>query len=441
MKNILILTYCYPPSRYVASQRPAALAHYLRDKGHRVTVVTRDWGSDGGVSYFGASPDSDVNTDVEDGIKVVKAPFRNVYSRAEKALDQHAGGMRQAWYSTLRRGATASSYLGQFFFPVGPMATLYKTARAYLQKHPCDAIIAHGEPFVLFSYCKRLSKAFGIPWLADYRDPWSLDLMASIHPINRAALRFIERRTSASASAVVCATDYVGRNILVQQEPTVVQNGHNLDQALLDHLPLPGKERLEVTLAGTLKPWNPWWTVIDVFDRVAKSSERPIVLRFIGTKSNDAIKAYLQGKALSCTVEVLDRMEHETSLEYLAKSHAVLLFNNYALLGTKVFEYLGLKRWILFCFDSRFSYDADAAQHERCARMKGINVDCQQALIERHEGGCILAHAADLQTELERLLVKLEQGDGFTAPSRGVEQLGRQQQLRGFDKALHALMG
>ena len=48
----------------------------------------------------------------------------------------------------------------QFLFPIGPKSGLYDFAREYLKVNKVDAIIATGDPFVLFSYASKLSKEF-----------------------------------------------------------------------------------------------------------------------------------------------------------------------------------------------------------------------------------------------------------------------------------------
>ena len=62
---------------------------------------------------------------------------------------------------------------------IGPKKELYRAARAYLRHDRVDAIVATGEPFVLFNYATRLSSEFGVPWIADFRDPWSHDSLSA----------------------------------------------------------------------------------------------------------------------------------------------------------------------------------------------------------------------------------------------------------------------
>lgn len=43
----------------------------------------------------------------------------------------------------------------------------------YLEEHPVDAIVTTGPPQSMHLIGLRLSQATGIPWVADFRDPWT----------------------------------------------------------------------------------------------------------------------------------------------------------------------------------------------------------------------------------------------------------------------------
>ena len=87
-----------------------------------------------------------------------------------------------------------------------------------------DAIIATGDPFVLFSYAAKLSKEFGIPWLADYRDPWSHDQRFFKNMPIRSWNSFLEKKIVSSASHIsTVSPDHVlqqGRLIMYFNSPT-----------------------------------------------------------------------------------------------------------------------------------------------------------------------------------------------------------------------------
>ncbi|NJM26599.1 MAG: glycosyltransferase family 4 protein [Bacteroidia bacterium] len=63
-----------------------------------------------------------------------------------------------------------------FFIPdaralwIGPSV---KYLAAYLTQNKVDAILSDGPPHTNTVIACRLSQKFGIPWLADFQDPWT----------------------------------------------------------------------------------------------------------------------------------------------------------------------------------------------------------------------------------------------------------------------------
>ena len=53
---------------------------------------------------------------------------------------------------------------------------------------------------------------------------------------------------------------------------------------------------------------------------------------------------------LSNFVVIYPKTHNNLLLQELAKNNVVLLFNDYSILGTKIFDYIGIKRTILLCY-------------------------------------------------------------------------------------------
>ena len=65
---------------------------------------------------------------------------------------------------------------GNLFLPdprclwIGPSVRFLKK---YLKEHPVDLIVSTGPPQSMHIIGMKLSKATGLPWIADFRDPWT----------------------------------------------------------------------------------------------------------------------------------------------------------------------------------------------------------------------------------------------------------------------------
>ena len=65
---------------------------------------------------------------------------------------------------------------GNLFIP-DPRVTWVRPSvrflKKYLKEHPVDAIVSTGPPQSMHLIARQLSKATDIPWVADFRDPWT----------------------------------------------------------------------------------------------------------------------------------------------------------------------------------------------------------------------------------------------------------------------------
>jgi hypothetical protein len=432
--SVLIITYCYPPARFVASQRPFALAEQLVKHGYKVSVVTRDWGPNGDVAYLGKSVNATEFVEYQDSIKVIRSSFRGIYTYGH-GNNNHLvlSNAFNALTALARRVAIALTLYTKFLLPVGPFVNLYYSARRELNSGGSNycAIVAHGEPFVLFHYASRLSKEYGIPWVADFRDPWSGDHLTKMPRLSRWLLGRIEKRTVSNAALIVCATKYVQRNIVFSDKSKVILNGFSFPfNPHIDQQTTKGQFR--IAIAGTLQPWDRWKDVIEALDTAAKLfNSIPYSISFIGTNKNEEILKFTQSRNFDVQVDVLDKIPHEDVVYILSNSDALLLFNSYAAIGTKVYEYLGLKKYIIFCFNSDKSYDQDRRTYPQCDAMDGIEIDCQQQLIEKHSGGSIV----DDKEHLIELLVSLgnqKLRGGIETKTTRIDELTRETQMEVF---------
>lgn len=438
MNSILILSYCYPPARYVASQRPFALAKQLAKSGIRVTVVTRDWDPGGDVDYFGKSRHNQDHIVTNSHIRIVKTSFAGVYTIGQRPAGEEQPQFTSLAHQILRKTFVLMSLFIQYFLPIGPYSAIYRGAKRELEQSDLtyDAIVAHGEPFVLFGYAKKLAKRHNIPWVADYRDPWSMDPLASIVFPFRYVFSLIETSLVRTASLVICATEYVARYTPPAKSKSIINNGYDFTDSTSSTCQITGSESiLQLVLAGTIQPWDRWQEVVDAVNRY----QTQVKLTFIGTNINSTIEEYVRRTYPEAKVVVVERQPHEIVTGMLVQADALLLFNNYAAIGTKVYEYLGAKKHILFCYDSNVTYAEDANAFRQCKLMKGINVDCQQNLIETYKGGTILRDKTHLLQEIDRL-IRVKQSKGhIPRTTKNTDELNRASQMQRFVRLIQEI--
>ena len=171
-RRVLIVTFYWPPSGGGGVQRWLKFAKLLPGHGWSPIVVTP---SNPDVPVADDSLLDEVSEDLEVWAFPIHEPSR--------------------WLRTLRLGSKTGSRLGaessgdsswlakfvgwirgNLFVPDARVGWVRPTTRHVLRKlreSPVDLIVTTGPPHSMHLIGLALKRATGIPWVADFRDPWS----------------------------------------------------------------------------------------------------------------------------------------------------------------------------------------------------------------------------------------------------------------------------
>jgi glycosyltransferase involved in cell wall biosynthesis len=166
VKNVLIITYYWPPSGGGGVQRWLKFSKYLPGCGWNCTVCTPE-NPDFDIKDYGL--ENEVHPDTE----VLKLPIWEPYKifkklKGEQSLEQGV---------TPEKAGSISRFIrGNFFIP-DPRCFWVKPAvrflEHYLKNQSIDLIITTGPPHSMHLIGEKLNRKLGVPWVADFRDPWS----------------------------------------------------------------------------------------------------------------------------------------------------------------------------------------------------------------------------------------------------------------------------
>ena len=205
MKKLLILAYDFPPYVSVGGLRPWSWYKYLHRFGIYPVVITRQWSNQYGNHLDYIAPGTSDKDEIEqtpEGV-IIRSPYKP--NLANRILLKYGQGR----FAIVRQLVTAWYEVAQYFFSVGPKSGIYRTARNYLKNNKVDAIIASGDPFILFRYAHLLSREFGIPYIADYRDAWCQVKKSGMHGLLYYLFPMLERRFVSNAAAVTTVSEYI----------------------------------------------------------------------------------------------------------------------------------------------------------------------------------------------------------------------------------------
>lgn len=231
MKRVLIITYYWPPTAGSGVQRWLKMSKYLPQYGWQPVIYTPS-NPEAGMT------DESLLKDICPEAEIIKRPIMEPYaifnaltgSRGAKKSGQKDGSGKQAGSravnpinavghkSPLMR---LSLWIRANVFVPDPRCLWIRPSvrflKKYLREHPVDAIVSTGPPHSMHLIARDLHRSTGIPWTADFRDPWTRIFYFKHLPLTRRSKKryaAMELSVLREADRVVAVTDSMVRDFL-----------------------------------------------------------------------------------------------------------------------------------------------------------------------------------------------------------------------------------
>lgn len=433
MKRLLILAYDFPPYVSVGGLRPYNWLKYLKEYEIEPVVVTRQWCNTygNGMDYIVSSEKDVTIIESNEWGTVLRTPYKATWSN--RLLLKYG----EQKYRLFRKVLTALNEVRQYIWISGSKKQLYKEARAYLKEHKVDAIIATGDPFVLFFYAKKLSQEFSIPWIADYRDPWSRQKNIEINRFYFYWNRFLEKKIVKTSSAICTVSDFFKMKVssIVPNDISIhiIRNGYDPEVIDLNSVSPQESDCLTISFIGTIYQWHPWKSFVEqVSEYMIANPGVEIRLNFYGINIPEEVQQVINQlpERFQDLMKVYSRIPNSELMQQIAKENVMLLFNYYSFEGTKIYDYLGMKRKIILCY----SNDEKAMELKR--NYYSYNDSQfkfpypQIEIIKETNSGVIVENEKHLQQVLLDLITEFNETGKIACDSIGVENYSRKIQVQ-----------
>ena len=357
MKRVLIITYYWPPSGGSGVQRWLKMSKYLPENDWQPVIYTAE-----DAEY--PVEDQSLEQDVAPEAEVIRRPIVEPYSFYKKFLGMKKGEKVKAGF--INEGAKKSGWKenisvwlrGNFFIPDARRWWIKPSVRylkKYLKEHPVDAIISTGPPHSMHLIAKALHKKTNIPWVADFRDPWTdIDFYKDLKLTRCADKKHhrLENQVLTEATRVVtigwdCAKGLENHGA---KDVAVITNGYDFDKPInerehktstftMAHIGIVGANRNPETL---------WSAISEIVETVPETS---LQIRLIGQVDNSVIES-IKRHNIGKYVEIIPYIPHNQVIMEQQKTDVLLLFvnntpNAKGILTGKIFEYMASGRPIL----------------------------------------------------------------------------------------------
>lgn len=354
-KRILLISYYWPPAGGGGVQRWLKMTKYLPDMGYDVMVYTPENGE------FPAE-DASLLKEVHPDITLIKTPIWEPYGwykrftgrkKSEKVYSGFISHKKEGWLQKI-----AVFIRGNFFIPDARKFWIkpsVKYLNSYLKSNPVDVIISTGPPHSMHLIALGVTKKHSIPWIADFRDPWTnIDFYDQLRLTKQADRkhRSLEMQVLRNATKVVTVSDSWAKDFVAicgRSDIEVIHNGY--DEADFSALPEPSNEFSICHIGSMNKDRDPGllWEALKELLNVGQIVD--IKIRLIGQVDHQIFES-LTKNLLMDKVEHIPFMPHQEVVNEIGRSTLLLLPinqtpNSAGVIPGKLFEYLGSGRPIL----------------------------------------------------------------------------------------------
>lgn len=373
MKKVLIITYYWPPSGGAGVQRWLKFTKYLREFGWEPVIYTPE-------NPESPNNDSSLGKDIPKDLKVIKTKIWEPYTFYKVFIGQKKDQKINAAFLTESKKPKKFEKIavwirGNFFIPDARKFWVKPSIRFlsdYLKKNPVDAVISTGPPHSMHLIALGLKKKLNVPWLADFRDPWTnIDFYSKLMLTSFADRKHkqLELEVLNKADGVTC----VGKTWLDELQEIwrkkkgslgkaeanihnskfrFISNGYDPDDYSGEKV--ESDKKFSIVYVGTLdKSRNPgilWKTLSGIVNKNT-SFANDLQIKLVG-KTDIAVTDDIEKNGLLPYMEKISYLTHEEVTQVQKKSQVLLLLinntpNAMGITTGKLFEYLAAERPIL----------------------------------------------------------------------------------------------
>jgi glycosyltransferase involved in cell wall biosynthesis len=358
-KKILILTYYWPPSGGTGVQRWLHFTRYLKELGWDPIIFTP------------SNPEAPVQDPslldyVPKDIHIIQQEIwepTQLYLKftGNKGKQLHTGFLQEKNGKKAGLSKKISLWLrANLFIPDAKMAWIKPATKylsAFLEEQDVAAIISTGPPHSLHLIARNLKRKTQLPWIADFRDPWTqIDWFEQL-PLTTWALRQhqkLEKSVFDEADELVVVSQDMQNQMefLAKRRPVLISNGfapedfHGFEKQADPHF--------TILHTGSInKDRNPsaLWQSLGAYTIANPDFAAKLRIRLIGAV-DACVHKDIQHFGLQDHTYFESFVPHEQVIQELSSCSLLLLpLNNVksqkGIVTGKVFEYLASQQAIL----------------------------------------------------------------------------------------------
>jgi len=354
MKKVLIITYYWPPAGGIGVHRCLKFAKYLREFGWEPVICTAE------NAEYPVLDEGNLK-DVPAGIKILKTkiwePYNlfklisgkkkeerihNVFLEEDKPSFAHKLGI---WIR------------GNIFIPDARKFWIRPSVKflsEYLKENPVDILFTNGPPQSTHMIAYGVKKNLGLPWHADFQDPWTqVDYFPQLmlNPISKRIHEAMEQRVFRYADKItICSNTWKGDlESIGARDVGVIVWGYDEDD--FKNISVSLSKKFTLSHFGSLGPDRNakiLWKALSIISNENKQFADDLEIELVGFIGH-AIVDEINSLGLSKNLKLSAHISRQETLVRMHQAQVLLLILNdmpnvNGRLPGKLFEYLASRR-------------------------------------------------------------------------------------------------
>lgn len=354
----MIITYYWPPSGGAGVQRWLKMSKYLPEFGWEPIIYTA-------LNAEYPIIDQTLEKDVAPGLKVIRQPIWEPYSWYKKFTGQKQEESVYSGFLTEDKPKSFTQMMsiwirGNFFIPDARCFWIQPSIKFLveeLRRNPVDAIVSTGTPHSMHLIAKAVKEKLNLPWLADFRDPWTnIDFYHQLMLTKWADAKHhrLEKEVLTTADKVTTVSWHWAEELgkIGNRKVDVITNG--FDEEDYQATPLALDRKFSISHIGLLsaeRTVTAFWNALQELCDEVPGFKDNLLIRLVGKVDYEVFRE-IERFGLTASVEHIRYVPHDEAIALQQKSTVLLLVLNNVpnVMGHipgKLFEYLAAGRPIL----------------------------------------------------------------------------------------------
>ncbi|MBO4594984.1 MAG: glycosyltransferase family 4 protein [Bacteroidales bacterium] len=332
MRRVLIVTYYWPPTGGSGVQRWVKFAKLLPAQGWQPVIYTPE---NPERPALDTSLEAEIPAEAEILRTKIREPYAIYHRFAGKKAEGTGAGLNPINFQKKSLKQRLMLWIRSNLFVPDPRKSWVKPSVKYLTKylreHPVDVIVTTGPPHSMHLIGLGLHSRTGIPWVADFRDPWTKMFYFKHLGLGRRALRkhqALEKAVLDNANAVISVSPLVQEDFVQMTSTPVhlITNGYDADDFAA---PLPKRNDRAFRIVHTglfASDGNPLklWSALAAKCTEDLDFDHRLHIILAG-KVDDEIVSAVREAGLGHKLELPGYLPHDRSVEALRSADLILL--------------------------------------------------------------------------------------------------------------------